>query len=109
MHNRDEEVALFWYHLIEPLVGPELSTAKRRQIIQSIIQSSYQIPGSRKSKVSEANLKKKLCLYGRYKFEGLRPKVRSDKGEIKALPADILQKALELKAELPSRSVRKII
>ena len=109
MHNKEEEVALFWYKLIEELLGPGLSASKRGRIIRSIVEHPHQIPYSSKTVVTEANIKKKLSIYRHRGFEGLKPRSRSDKDEIKAIPADVLQKALEIKKELPSRSVRKII
>lgn len=109
MHNKDEDIALFWYKLIEKLLYPGLSTAKRKKIIKEITGNIHNIPWSARNNVTEANLKKKLYLYRKYGFHGLKPKVRSDKDDVKAVPADILEKALQLKEELPSRSVRTII
>ncbi len=42
-------------------------------------------------------------------FEGLQRKERGDKGQLRAMNAAVLDRAIALKEELPSRSVRQII
>jgi len=109
MHEKEEEIALFWHEIIQPLLAPGISADRRRKIIGDISSKGYRIPYSSRSTITEANIKKKLFLYRRFGFKGLKQKERSDKGGIKAVPPDILEAALKLKQELPTRSVRKII
>lgn len=109
MHEKEEKIALFWHDIIQPLLVPGISADKRREIIRKITEKAHHIPYSVRTTITEANIKKKLCLYRRFGFRGLKQKARSDKGGIKAVPPDILSAAFRLKAELPSRSVRKII
>lgn len=47
--------------------------------------------------------------YKKYGFDGLKPKIRCDKGTHPSIPNDIIQYIIELKNELPSRSATKII
>jgi len=42
-------------------------------------------------------------------YEGLKPRTRSDNGKLKAISREVLERAAELKQELPERSVRRII
>jgi putative transposase len=109
MYEKEERIALFWHELIQPLLAPGLSVERRRKTMLEITQKVYSIPCSSSTAVTEANIKKKLYLYRKFGLEGLKQKERCDKGDVKALPADILDAALKLKAELPSRSVRTII
>ncbi|MBU2063995.1 MAG: DDE-type integrase/transposase/recombinase [Candidatus Omnitrophica bacterium] len=107
--DKIEETALFWYKLIQPFLDGKTSASSRKKTMREMVQCLYQIPYSTKTMVSEANILMKLYLYRKYGFQGLKPKTRSDKGDIKAIPPDVLEKALEFKKELPSRSSRKII
>lgn len=109
MYEKEEKTAMFWHEIIRPLLAPGLSSAMRRKMMLEMTQKNYSIPCSIRTTVTEANIKKKLYLYRKFGLQGLKQKERCDKGGIKALPADILDAALKLKAELPSRSVRTII
>lgn len=109
MPDKAEETALFWYKLIQPFLDGRMSASKRKKIMREMVQGLYQIPYSTKTEVSEANIRMKLYIYRKYGFQGLKPKQRNDKGHIKAIPPDVLEKALVFKKELPSRSVRTII
>jgi putative transposase len=109
MYEKEEKIALFWHEIIKPLLAPGISADKRREIIRKVTGKTHDIPYSVRITITEANIKKKLYLYRRFGFQGLKQKQRSDKGGIKAVPQDVLDAALKLKRELPSRSVRKII
>jgi transposase InsO family protein len=109
MPDKAEETALFWYKLIQPFLDTGMSASKSKQTMREMVQGIHQVPYSTKTTVTEANIRMKLYLYRKYGFQGLKPKTRSDKGHIKALPPDVLERALAFKKELPSRSARKII
>ena len=106
----DEQVAAFRYGLIAPIVSrqtPMIPGELKRQLEQ-IASLSHTIPGSHKTKVSVRTLERFMANYRKDNWEGLKPKKRPQKNAI-ALPAPILQKAIELRRERPERSVEQII
>lgn len=106
----DEQVAAFRYGLIAPIVSrqtPMIPGELKRQLVQ-IASLSHAIPGSHKTQVSIRTLERFMANYRREGWEGLKPKKRPQKNAI-ALPAPVLQKAIELRRERPERSVEQII
>lgn len=106
----DEQVAAFRYGLIAPIVSRQTSMIPgelKRQLAQ-IAALSYTIPGSHKTQVSVRTLERFMANYRKDGWEGLKPKKRPQKNAI-ALPAPVLQKAIELRCERPERSVEQII
>ena len=98
---QDEE-ALRRYQMIAPLLDADLDEGKKRQI---------------REKAAEKNGRSKRSLY-RYEekyrssgFEGLRPMGRTKK-RVQRLPdnfGEVMEQAVQLKREVPKRSVRQII
>ena len=106
----DEQMAAFRYGLIAPIVSrqtPMIPGELKRQLEQ-IAALNYTIPGSHKTQVSVRTLERFMANYRKEGWEGLKPKKRSQKNAL-ALPAPILQKAIELRRERPERSVEQII
>ena len=101
MVNKAEmEKALKRHEIIAPLLVPDLDDAEKRRIRREILE---------REQISERTLRRYLAAYREKSYEGLLPKTRSDNGELKVIPQDILDRAAELKQELPARSVRRII
>lgn len=106
----DEQMAAFRYGLIAPIVSrqtPMIPGELKRQLEQ-IAALSYTIPGSHKTHVSVRTLERFMANYRKEGWDGLKPKKRPQKNAI-ALPAPLLQKAIELRRERPERSVEQII
>jgi len=106
----DEQMAAFRYGLIAPIVSrqtPMIPGELKRQLEQ-IAALSYTIPGSHKTQVSVRTLERFMANYRKDGWDGLKPKKRPQKNAI-ALPAFVLQKAIELRRERPERSVEQII
>lgn len=106
----DEQVAAFRYGLIAPIVSRQTSMIPgelKRQLVQ-IASLSYTIPSSHKTQVSVRTLERFIANYRKENWEGLKPKKRPQKNAI-ALPALVLQKAIELRRERSERSVEQII
>ena len=107
MQNREtkkwqEEEALRRYRLIAPLVDPETDEAKRRKLREEI---------ARKNGISTRTVYRYEAGYREEQFAGLKPKNR-EKRRKQSLPAnyeEIVQEAIQLKREVPKRSVRQII
>lgn len=98
---QDEE-ALKRYQMIAPLLDEDLDEAKRRQIREDI---------AAKYEISKRSLYRYEAKYREDSFTGLRPMNR-EKRRSQALPEnwdEIVGEAIQLKREVPKRSVRQII
>ena len=98
---QDEE-ALKRYQMIAPLLDEDLDEAKRRQLREDI---------AKKNEISKRSLYRYEAKYREESFSGLRPMNR-EKRRSQALPEnwdEIVGEAIQLKREVPRRSVRQII
>ena len=98
---QDEE-ALKRYQMIAPLLDEDLDEAKRRQLREEIA-ARYEI--------SKRSLYRYEAKYREEAFDGLRPMNR-EKRRSQTLPEnydEIVGEAIQLKREVPKRSVRQII
>ena len=98
---QDEE-ALRRYQMIAPLLDEDLDEAKRRQLREEI---------AAKYGISKRSLYRYEAKYREESFTGLRPMNR-EKRRSQALPEnwdEIVGEAIQLKREVPRRSVRQII
>lgn len=99
-NNEALETAVKRHEIIAPLLMPGLEEAEKRRIRIEILE---------REDISERTLRRYIASYRDCGFKGLIPKERCDAGEVKAVPEEILQRASEIKKELPERSVRRII
>ena len=98
---QDEE-ALKRYGMIVPLLDPELDEGKRRQMREE---------AAERNGISKRTLYRYEKGYREEGFEGLRPAGRTKKRR-QGLPENferIMEQAVQLKREVPKRSVRRII
>lgn len=92
--------ALEYHRIIAPLLDTRLEEAEKRTIRESILA---------REKISERTLRRLQEKFRKDKLEGLKPRGRSDQGESRSIPAEIMAEAIKLKEELPYRSVRRIL
>jgi len=88
------------FEMIAPLLAGELCAAEKRRIRLEILE---------KHGISERTLRRYLENYRKDGLQGLEPASRPEAGTFKAIPANILELAMEYKRELPERSVRSLI
>lgn len=104
------EVANFRYGLIAPVVSrDDLLPGEQYRLLKEIASRRYQAPGGERGKVSIRSLERYLRQYRRGGLDALKPKNRDDRGKLRVMPPEILQKAADLKKELPQRSTDQII
>lgn len=103
------EIGLFRYGLIHPLTLEGLPKGEKMALIREIISKTYEIPGSSRTTISERTLFDYLKWYREGGFRALIPEERKDTGSMRVVSDEILKKAVELKEELPTRSIREII
>jgi len=110
--DRDEQltaVALFKYTLILPLLRGEYPPGGKGRLREQIAAGRYEIPNSSRTWVSVPTLARWERIYRSEGFEGLKPKPRSDRGKLRALSPETLDRAETLKREQPRRSARTLI
>ena len=88
------------FEMIAPLLDDGLCAAEKRRCRQEIME---------KHGISERTLRRYLESYRKDGLKGLEPAGRPEAGTFKAIPADVLEIAMQCRQELPERSVRNII
>ena len=87
------------FEIIAPLLTKGLTPCEKRRLRSEIMETH---------EISERTLRRYVSAYKKFGFEGLLPKTKL-KGFLKAMPEKVLESAIQLKRELPERSVRRII
>lgn len=106
--KEEDAIAFFKLQVITPMLeapkgmvdktAVELSKQKFNDVVnKKIVSYSYR------------TLYKFYSAYKTLGFDGLKPKVKSNKGTHPAIPPDLIKEILLLKEELPTRSAQKII
>jgi putative transposase len=93
------EEGLRRYRIISPLLEEGLAECEKRDLRRLICH---------KEGLSERTLRRYVAAFKRGGFDSLVPSERKDKGSSKAIPAEALQLAAELRQELPSRSAERL-
>lgn len=106
-----ERVALFRFGVIAPLVDRHLSRGERERILEQIVASSWQIPGSTRTSIARATVEKWLGRYLRSgaNIESLTPQIRSDKGTCRSMDGESEAALVALKREFPNYSLQALL
>ena len=96
-HFREE--GLRRYRIIAPLPDENLVECEKRDIRRLVCA---------REGISGRTLRRYVAAFEKGGFEALVPNERSDKGTSKAIPAEALQIAAEMRRELPARSAERI-
>lgn len=102
-------VALFRYGLIADLVRLEPGSKGLYAQIEQKAAGEYTIPGSARTRVAAETLRDWLKRYRRGGFNALLPKPRTDRGQSRSLPAEVVDALLEIKEGNPALSVQLVI
>jgi len=112
--KKAEEIMDFRYSIIAELLNPYLTRVERRSLMHEKATRRYEIPYSNRTRVSYECIKKWYSTFGRFGKEGLRPKVRYDKGRCRVLAAEeaaafleYLEHNPELTAKAAYRALRE--
>jgi len=95
--GRDE--GLRRYRIIVPLLEENLAECEKCDIRRMICAQEG---------VSGRTLRRYVAAFNRGGFDGLIPRERKDKGSCKAIPAEALKLAVELRHGLPARSAQRV-
>lgn len=106
--NPGQIEAIFRYSVISPLLEADLSKEELRIRRGRILQQTHPHPDGGKVQVSERTLRRWVAAYRAHGLDGLFPNQR-EVAPCQAIPADVLELAVKLRQEAPSRSVGQII
>ena len=107
--ERETEIALFRYGLIAPLLFAAPDPGPLEAALRQVASKTYQIPYSRRRRVSVSTLRRYLTLYQEGGFAALHPQPRVDKGRVRAFPPEVLAAAIALRAEQPARTTPMLV
>uniref|UniRef100_UPI0026140D68 helix-turn-helix domain-containing protein n=1 Tax=uncultured Metabacillus sp. TaxID=2860135 RepID=UPI0026140D68 len=98
--KKAEEMAVQRFQLISPLLAEGLDAGKAKELKNQICKTSG---------LSERTIRRYLEQYRNEGFGGLKPKGISGKMKKEAIPSHLLEQAILLRKEAPTRSVSQII
>ena len=101
--------ALFRYRLISPLLDPAASPADKVAYWQFLTQHPPTAPTGQPLLPSWRTGQRYQATYRRGGFEALCPRVRADRGSLRAIPALLWQQAMAFKREVPERSADQVL
>lgn len=106
--NRREERALVRFALIEELLDSGLSEDGRQLVFARLLEEGVEIDGVTHC-ATRSTLYRYLEDYRKGGFSALLPKVRSDAGGSRAIPAHVLERAVDLRRTQKDRETRHLI
>jgi transposase InsO family protein len=98
--KKADEIAEQRVQILSPLLAEGLDSAQARQIKARICEQTG---------ISERTLRRYLAQYLKDGFSGLKPKGKGGRRSDEAIPVDILEQAILLRRQVPSRSIAQII
>ena len=100
--------ALFRFQVISAYLAADPPRGKRRQMLEQLAEKTWMLQSGEVLTVKAETIRYWLRQYRLGGFEALKDKPRSDTG-IRAIPADLIDKACKLKLQVPERSIERII
>jgi hypothetical protein len=107
--ERRTQIALFRYALIAPLLNRPLERGEIGSHLKALPSQTHRIPYSSRSTLDEWTIWRYLAKYRQGGFEALKPQPRADAGKSRRIPDEIIEKAIALRQELPTRSANTIV
>ena len=104
-----KEIRDFRYMIIGEIANPHLNYGEVKSLIRQKAAKKYQIPFSKKEKVSEATIRLWLKKFKKQGLDGLMPKIRSDYRQCKALTREEQDTLLEYLAEKPELTAKEAV
>lgn len=98
--KKAEEIAVQRFQLIAPLLAEGLDAGKAKQLKEQICKTSG---------LSERTIRRYLSQYRTEDFGGLKPNGKTAQTKPEAIPPHLLEQAILLRKEAPSRSDAQII
>ena len=111
--NLRQEIALFRYSLIAPLITETFTQKSAKEYLEQVSAKKHATPQGTTKEYAPETLKEWLRNYRKYGIDGLYPKMRSDKGQLRKLPDSakefIVLLSLLLRKDLLNLSTRNLL
>ena len=107
--KRDEEVALFRYGVIADFTHLPPGSPGLYAQMEKKAGKDYLIPGTTRTRVAMETMRDWLKTYRKAGFDGLKPKLRQDAGQSRALPQEVADLLVATKESHPDFSVQLLI
>ncbi len=105
-----EKVALHRFRVIAPLLEKGLSRQEMAARRAEILATEFRLPDlPLPRRIARRTLQRWVRRYLDHGFKGLQPQVRSDRGRCRAIDPQILRRAIELKDEVPERTLDRLL
>lgn len=101
--NQREQVALFRYGLIAPILQGGVENT--RDYLAEVSNRVHQVPGAGTVEYTPKTIENWYRLYIGGGFDALKPRRRSDKGESRVIPPELRQQLVSLRQQQPDISV----
>ncbi len=102
------EIAAFRFEQISPFIDDSLDPVKRRDLMRRRSAVTPPGDGQKKRRIPRSTLHRWIKLYRRHGIRGLMPKVRADRGKQKIDSRNVIDHAIGLLLEQPSRSLQQL-
>lgn len=103
------EWAVFRWGVIAPLESRQLDDDQRQKVLQDILQAVYRTPDGELKQIPQRTVRTWRARHRLYGFEGLLDKVYLTAETCSVIPAAVIDEAVELRNEIPTRSVKRIL
>jgi len=108
MKAKDQQWALFWCSVLHGLIFDEVAPEARARHLKQLSEQPRRFPNGVCKKASLSTLKRKWKSYQEGGFDALARKGRTDRGQPRKVSAAIIDQAVAIKRDLPTRSARTI-
>lgn len=104
-----EQIALFRYGVIAELVIRPPALREKEKLLCAISEKVWVVPGSPRTRIGRTTVRDWIELYQTHGLEGLKPGPRADAGCSRAIPEEVQELLLQLRAERPRASLDSLI
>ena len=104
-----EQIALFRYGVISELISRTLAPREKESLLAAVAAKEWAVPGTLRTRIGRTTVRDWIELYHNHGFEGLKPSPRADAGRPRAIPVEVQDLLLALRAERPEASLDSLI
>lgn len=108
MNLTDDDWAVFWCHLLGPILLDDVERGERRRFLRELSQREVPFLTGHCKRISLSTLRRKVRRYREQRLTGLKRKRRSDRSQPRKDRQAMLARAIELKRQQPLRSPQMI-